>query len=540
MQDRILIFSPGADSTLETLLPSDVASKLSDITTAVYVGRIRKSDGSSASQIRLFTKAEWDVLMECIHRKSHSAEKKQPYLTSYRYVLANSAECTVASGKLLLPATIADTAEIRFRARLFLEDGHWLMEATPSTYSEENSSVPLLQEWLEIESSDCNGTVWKGKARLLETDYETAASQLLYVLAEAHPKDLEKFSAEIFDALCIMAAHDDANAIDMTFWLCRSLSRTGYHTGVSPIGISVEQGANHALDALLRNGMDISFCGIGLDNTTFQLALLAFTAGNVDESFLLSLIDRGAEVTIDDVIGLYFLLENESLAAKIIMNVFKTDNNTGHGPTLLLNRWDEILGDSAQIDELKSLIGAEGQEKISQFRPFLNKCYQEVQNMASNAKLGETKQACDGLQRRLLENAELFVTQHAPEVKYYRDELAFFTTFFQRGDHVAHFLYGPGTVLGQDDFSTVVELDSGKRLVLHTIEAFLGGMIVVSQEEFQCRLYFSRSILKRGRSLLNSFEEAKQRAEKLRTNTLSQKELSAMKLFDVGSEEEQL
>ena len=539
-QEQILLFSPREDDSMESSLPYDIVNKLRDKEIIAFVGRKPDGNGGCVSRLRFFSKAEWEAFLERIAKQYRpGASGMLNSVNALRYLQANSANCNLASCRLSLPAALAGASNIQLRARLFQEDGHWFIEPIQSKYSEENSSIPLLQDWLEVDHREESGTVWKGKAKLLETDYTNTINQYINALIEAYPKDLRRFSAEIFDTLSLMAANDDASSIDTTFWLCQSLNRTGYHPDVSPLGIAVEHGAIHAVDALLKNGMDISFCGTDSEHTTFQTAMLAFSAGNADDSFLLHLIECGAEIALTEVLGLYFFLDSEELAKKVVLCASSVSNNPNFCQESLLDAWDEILGDPDQLSELKGCIDACDWKRIPLFRRFIEACLQEIEDIRSQSDEQEAitgEEARADLQNQLLQNAELFAEQRRPELDFYRGEFSYFTAFLTEGDRIQHCLYGGGTVQKQVNNQIRVCFDSGDCRDMKTVDMLLNGEIVVGQEEFQCRLFFSRDILERGEGMEASFKEAMSRISLLKQSALPYDQLSKMQLFHTGAE----
>lgn len=378
----------------------------------------------------------------------------------------------------------------------------------------------------------------------LEADYSSNIERYLSMLAgahEAHPEDLNKYSPEIFDAVSSMAANDDAHAINMVFSFCQSLNWAGYHPGMSPLGVAVEHGAIHAVDALLKNGMDISFCGTDSENTTFQTAMLAFSAGNADESFLLHLIECGAEITLTEVLGLYFFLDSEDLAKKVVLCASSASNNPNFCQESLLDAWNEILGDPEQLNELKGCIDACDWKRIPLFRGFLEACLQGIQDVRrqSDEQMAiMDEEARADLQNQLLLNAELFAEQRRPELDFYHGEISYFTAFLTEGDRIQHCLYGRGTVQKQANNQIRVCFDSGDCRDMKMVDMLLNGEIVVEQEEFQCRLFFSRDILERGEGMEASFKEAISRISLLKQSALHYDQLSKMQLFHTGAEQQ--
>ena len=532
IHEAILLFSMRDDDLLEASLPCELADKLTDLKIITFAGSSTKDNGKRVPRLRFLASAEWEAFLEQI-RKQPRASGMLNSANALRYVQANSANCNISSGKLSLPAALAAASGIRMRARLFQEDEHWLIEPIPSRYDEENSSIPLLQEWLQVDHRTESGPVWAGKARFLETDYENSINQYINALIEAYPKDLRKFSAEIFDTLSMMAAHDDASSIDKTFWLCQTLNRAGYHPGISPLGAAIEHGAIHAVDALLRNGMAISFCGSDPESTTFQAAMSAVAAGNANEEFLLHLVECGAQVTLVEILGLFFFLGGERLTKKVLL---RAANVNGPDCRLksLLDEWDEILQDPKQLNELRGYLNEDERRRIRFFRPFMEACLQDAETVrlqTDEKKETAAKEERALLQHRLLANAELFAAQHEPELAFYHKEFAYFTTFLVKGDRIQHLLYGSGTVQEQLGSRTLVQFDSGESHKLKTIDTFLDGQVVFNLEEFQCRLFFSRDILERGEGMEASFKEAKSRIALLKQRDLPYEQLLKLQFF---------
>ena len=172
IHEAILLFSMRDDDLLEASLPCELADKLTDLKIIAFAGSSTKDNGKRVPRLRFLASAEWEAFLEQI-RKQPRASGMLNSANALRYVQAYSANCNILSGKLSLPAALAAASGIRMRARLFLEDEHWFIEPIPSRYDEENSSIPLLQEWLEVDHRTESGPVWLEKRGSLKLTTKT-------------------------------------------------------------------------------------------------------------------------------------------------------------------------------------------------------------------------------------------------------------------------------------------------------------------------------------------------------------------------------
>ena len=243
------------------------------------------------------------------------------------------------------------------------------------------------------------------------SDYSGTIPALLSDLTEAGPDVVKHFYRGLNTALCIMANHNDAEAIDAVLNLYPEMLEHLDCEEASPLVCAIRSNAFDAFDALLNCGVSVENCG-NQHRTTIELVLGFFFEGTTSLEMLRYLIDCQAKVSFVAVIHMFFRMSDTALVKEILLQAIDVGASAELDPDEMLECWDEVLKDQSLCRDITEYMQADHLYSVDDFRPFLESCRINLLPLqpASNASKLPTEDARAKLHAKLLADAEERIT----------------------------------------------------------------------------------------------------------------------------------